>query len=69
MRVSFRLRRFREQAKTNLLSEQGKRLRIQRNVEVESVFGHIKHNTTFPQVQLEGVGESQNRVGFGVYRP
>jgi hypothetical protein len=44
MRVSFRLRRYREQAKNNLLSEQGKFLRVQRNVEVESVFGHIKHN-------------------------
>jgi len=54
MRVSFHLRRYREQAKNNLLSEQGKFLRVQRNVEVESVFGHIKHNMHFRRFSLRG---------------
>jgi transposase len=55
MRVSFRLRQYREQAKNNLLSEQGKTLRVQRNIEVESVYGHIKHNMHFRRFNLRGL--------------
>jgi transposase len=64
MRVSFRLRRFREQAKSNLLSEQGKLLRIQRNVEVESVFGHIKHNMRFRRFHLRGLEKVKTEWGL-----
>ena len=55
MRVSFRLRRFREQARNNLLSEHGKALRVQRNVDVESVFGQVKHNLHFRRFSLRGL--------------
>jgi transposase len=55
IRVSFRLRRFREQAKTNLLSEQGRKLRVQRNVEVETFFGQVKHNMHFRRFHLRGL--------------
>jgi transposase len=64
MRVSFRLRRFREQAKNNLLSEQGKALRVQRNVEVESVFGHIKHNMRFRRFNLRGLEKVKTEWGL-----
>jgi len=64
MRVSFRLRRYREQAKNNLLSEQGKVLRVQRNVEVESVFGHIKHNMHFRRFSLRGLEKVKTEWGL-----
>jgi transposase len=64
MRVSFRLRRYREQAKNNLLSEQGKILRIQRNVEVESVFGQIKHNMRFRRFHLRGLEKVKTEWGL-----
>jgi transposase len=64
LRVSFRLRRFREQARTNLLSEQGKALRIQRNVEVESVFGQIKHNMRFRRFSLRGLEKVKTEWGL-----
>jgi hypothetical protein len=62
--VSFRLRRFREQARNNLLSEQGKALRIQRNIEVESVFGHIKHNMHFRRFSLRGLEKVKTEWGL-----
>jgi transposase len=62
--VSFRLRRYREQAKQNLLSEQGKLLRILRNVEVESVFGHIKHNMHFRRFHLRGLEKVKTEWGL-----
>jgi transposase len=64
MRVSFRLRRYREQAKNNLMSEQGKALRVQRNVEVESVFGHIKHNMRFRRFNLRGLEKVKAEWGL-----
>jgi len=64
LRVSFRLRQFREQAKANLLSEQGKLLRIQRNVDVESVFGHIKYNRHFRRFSLRGLEKVKTEWGL-----
>lgn len=62
--VSFRLRRFREQARNNLLSEQGKLLRIQRNVDIESVFGQIKHNMHFRRFHLKGLEKVKSEWGL-----
>jgi transposase len=62
--VSFRLRRYREQARNNLLSEQGRFLRVQRNVEVESVFGHIKHNMGFRRFSLRGLEKVKTEWGL-----
>jgi transposase len=64
LRVSFRLRRFREQARTNLLSEQGTALRVQRNIEVESVFGQIKHNMRFRRFSLRGLEKVKTEWGL-----
>jgi transposase len=64
LRVSFRLRRFREQARTNLLSERGKALRVQRNIEVESVFGQIKHNMHFRRFSLRGLEKVKTEWGL-----
>jgi transposase len=62
--VSFRLRRFREQAKNNLLSEHGKTLRVLRNIEVESVFGHIKYNRHFRRFSLRGLEKVKTEWGL-----
>ena len=64
LRTSFRLRQFREQAKTNLLSEQGKALRIQRNVEVETFFGQVKHNMHFRRFSLRGLEKVKTEWGL-----
>jgi transposase len=64
MRVSFRLRQFREQAKANLLSEQGKTLRILRNVEVETFFGQVKHNMLFRRFHLRGLEKVKTEWGL-----
>ena len=64
LRVSFRLRRFRELAPTNLLSEKGKTLRVQRNIEVESVFGQIKHNMHFRRFSLRGLDKVKTEWGL-----
>jgi transposase len=62
--LSFRLRRFREQAKSNLLSEAGQRLRILRNVEVEPVFGHVKYNRKFRRFSLRGMEKVKAEWGL-----
>jgi len=64
LRVSFRLRLFREQAKSNLLSEQGKKLRVQRNVEVETFFGQVKHNMHFRRFSLRGLEKVETEWGI-----
>jgi transposase len=64
LRMSFRLRYFRQQARNNLLSEQGKALRIQRNIEVESVFGQIKHNRHFRRFSLRGLEKVKTEWGL-----
>jgi transposase len=64
MRVSFRLQRFREQAKANLLSEVGKALRVQRNVEVETFFGQVKHNMHFRRFSLRGLDKVKTEWGL-----
>jgi transposase len=54
IQVSFQLREFRRQARANLTSEQGQQLRAQRSVEVETVFGDLKHNLGFRRFHLRG---------------
>jgi IS5 family transposase len=55
IQVSFELRRYRQQAKDNLLSEQGVTLRQSRSIEPETVFGDIKHNMGFRRFMLRGL--------------
>jgi hypothetical protein len=53
--VSMPLLAYRERARRNLLSEEGKRLRARRGVEVETVFGRLKHNWGFRRFMLRGL--------------
>ncbi|RKL61318.1 IS1182 family transposase [Thermoanaerobacteraceae bacterium SP2] len=55
IQVSFRLKEFKDEAKHNLTSEEGLKLRSQRAIEVESVFGRIKHNWSFRRFMLRGL--------------
>lgn len=55
IQVSFRLNQLRDQARDKLLSEEGKRLRSKRPVEVESVFGRFKNNWGVRRFLLRGM--------------
>ena len=50
-----KLMAFQQQARNNLTSVEGKKLRARRSVEVETVFGHIKHNMRFRRFMLRGL--------------
>jgi len=54
VRVNSTLNQFRDQARSNLLSDQGRKLSVQRNVDVESVFGRLKNNWGFRRFLLRG---------------
>jgi len=62
--ISFRLRQFRAQARSNLLSEAGKALRCERVTEVETVFGQIKHNQRFRRFMLRGSEKTKTEWGL-----
>lgn len=55
IQISFKLLDYRRQARENLTSEEGQRLRALRSVEVETVFGDIKHNMKFRRFHLRGM--------------
>jgi transposase len=54
IQISLQLLEYRRQARQNLTSEVGEQLRARRAVEVETVFGHIKHNMGFRRFHLRG---------------
>jgi len=64
IRISFRLMAYREQARNNLTSEEGIRLRSERSTEVETVFGHIKHNMGFRRFMLRGIEKVNTEWGL-----
>lgn len=55
IQVNFSLEQMKAIASRNLLSERGKALRSRRPVEVESVFGRLKHNWGFRRFRLRGL--------------
>jgi transposase len=57
VRVSFQLWTHRQQARENLLSAAGQRLRSQRGVDVESVFGRVKEDWGFRRFLLRGLAK------------
>lgn len=64
---SFELQRYRQQARDNLLSEQGIALRELRNIEVESVLGDIKHNMDLRRFMLHGLKKRRLSGGCSVW--
>jgi hypothetical protein len=53
--MSLNLMAYRQQARENLTSDEGKKLRARRSVEVETIFGHTKHNMKFRRFLLRGL--------------
>jgi transposase len=64
IRISFRLLAYRRQARANLTTEQGQRLRAKRSVEVETVFGCIKQNMGFRRFHLRGLDNVKTEWGL-----
>lgn len=54
IQVSFKLRAYQQEARTNLLSERGVELRKKRAVDVETPFGNIKQNMGYRRFLLRG---------------
>ena len=73
IQVSFELQRFRQQARENLLSEQGiaslalparASVRKKRSIEPKTVFGDIKHNRGFRRFSLWGLKKVETEWGI-----
>ena len=64
IQVSTKLIEYKYTAKQNLESEKGIRLRAQRGVDVESVFGQIKHNDQFRRFNTHGLKNVSTEWGI-----
>jgi len=62
--ISMPLIAYRDQVRQKLLSEEGKRLRARRGVEVEGVFGRLKHNWGFRRFMLRGLDKVKVEWGL-----
>jgi transposase len=62
--VSPKLIEYKNTARQNLESEIGKKLRSQRGVDVESVFGQIKHNNQFRRFNTRGLKNVNTEWGI-----
>jgi transposase len=62
--VSPKLIEYKNTARQNLESEIGKKLRSQRGVDVESVFGQIKHNDQFRRFYTRGIKNVSTEWGI-----
>lgn len=64
IQVNRRLERYKQQARENLTSEKGIKLRKLRNIEVETVFGNIKWNYGFRRFLLRGIEKVNIEMGL-----
>jgi len=64
IQVNATLDRYRSQARSNLTSQQGIKLRKQRNTEPETVFGNIKWNLDFNRFRLRGKDKVNSEMGL-----
>jgi transposase len=62
--MAFQLQAWRQQAKHNLTSDEGKKLRSLRGVEVESVFGRLKEDWGFRRFLLRGIEKVKTEFGL-----
>jgi hypothetical protein len=62
--VNHNLRRYKQQAKQRLNTQQGIKYRKQRPVDVEPVFAHIKGNRGFKRFLLKGISKAEVEVGL-----
>ncbi len=59
-----KLEKYRQNAKENLSSPLGIKLRKKRSIDVESVFGDIKHNQEFKRFNLRGIEKVNAEFGL-----
>lgn len=64
IRISFQLLEYRRQARANLNSPDGERLRAARSTEVETVFGHLKYNMGFRRFHLRSLDKVNTEWGL-----
>jgi transposase len=64
VQVNHKLLEYRKKARKNLRSPQGETLRRRRLVEIESVFGQIKHNGAFRRFMLRGIEKVTVETGL-----
>ena len=64
MRIFFRLLEYRKQARQNLTSVEGQRLRAARSTEVETVFGHVKQNMGLRRFHFRGLEKVKTEWGL-----
>ena len=64
IKISFQLLAYRKQARANLTSVEGQQLRGARSTEVETVFGHLKHNQGFRRFHLRGMAKVKTEWGI-----
>jgi transposase len=62
--ISLRSLEYRRQARENLTSEEGILLRSARSTDVETVFGHWKHNMGFRRFHLRGLEKVKIELGI-----
>jgi transposase len=62
--LGFQLQAWRQQARENLTSVEGKKLRALRGVEVESVFGRLKEDWGFRRFLLRGLEKVKTEFGL-----
>jgi hypothetical protein len=62
--ISPKLNKYKNLVRKNLESETGKKLRSQRGVDVESVFGQIKHNDQFRRFYTRGLENVSTEWGI-----
>jgi transposase len=62
--MAFQLQAWRQQARQNLTSDEGKKLRSLRGVEVESVFGRLKEDWGFRRFLLRGIEKVKTEFGL-----
>lgn len=55
IKISHKTRQYRQKAKERLQSLKGQRKKVQRNIDVEAVFGHIKQDRGFKRFMLQGL--------------
>lgn len=64
IQVSYKLNGYRAKARELLNSEIGKHKRKMRSIEVETIFGDIKHNREFRRFKLRGLKKTNTELGI-----
>jgi len=59
--LSIEYEKYKEQARTNLLSPEGIEIRINRSIQVEGTFGQIKNNMRFDRFRRRGLKKKQGQ--------